>query len=71
MNISKRLGVQIMFTLSCRDVGVDCDHMCKAETEEELMEKAKQHAIQDNHFSEEELSRPETQNKIRSFIKSS
>ena len=47
-----------MFTLSCRDVGVDCDHMCKAETEEELMEKAKQHAIQDNHFSEEELSRP-------------
>ena len=60
-----------MFTLSCRDVGVDCDHMCKAETEEELMEKAKQHAIQDNHFSEEELSRPETQNKIRSYIKSS
>ena len=53
-----------MFTLSCKDVGVDCDHMCKAETEEELMEKAKQHAIQDNHFSEEELSRPETQNKI-------
>ena len=29
------------------------------------MEKAKQHAIQDNHFSEEELSRPETQNKIK------
>jgi predicted small metal-binding protein len=60
-----------MYTLSCRDVGVDCDHECKAETQEELMEKAKQHAIQDNHFSEEELSRPETQNKIRSFIKSS
>ena len=60
-----------MFTLSCRDVGVDCDYQCKAETEEELMEKAKQHAIQDNHFSEEELSRPETQDKIRSFIKSS
>ena len=35
------------------------------------MEKAKQHAIQDNHFSEEELSRPETQDKIRSYIKSS
>ena len=59
-----------MFTLSCRDVGVDCDYQCKAETEEELMEKAKQHAIQDNHFSEE-LSRPETQNKIKAFIKSS
>ena len=45
--------------------------MCKAETEEELMEKAKHNAIQDNHFSEEELSRPEIQNRIRSFIKSS
>jgi predicted small metal-binding protein len=41
----------------------------KAEIEEELMEKAKQHAIQDNHFSEEEISKPETQNKIRSFVK--
>jgi hypothetical protein len=35
------------------------------------MEKAKQHAIEDNHFSEEELSRPETQSKIKSFIKKS
>jgi len=59
-----------MLTLSCKDVGVDCDHVCKAETEEELLEKAKQHAIEDNHFSEEEISKPETQNKIRSFIKS-
>jgi predicted small metal-binding protein len=60
-----------MFTLSCKDVGVDCDHMCEGETEEELMEKAKQHAIQDNHFSKEEISSPEIQNKIRSFIKRS
>jgi len=60
-----------MFILSCKDVGADCDHVCKAETEEELMEKAKQHAIEDNHFSEEELSRPETQSKIKSFIKRS
>ena len=59
-----------MFSLSCKDVGVNCDHVCKGETEEELMENAKQHAIQDNHFSEE-LSRPETQNKIKAFIKSS
>ena len=35
------------------------------------MEKAKYNAIQDNHFTEEELSRPEIQNRIRSFIKSS
>lgn len=63
--------IDIMYTISCKDVGVDCDHVCKGETEEELMEKAKQHAIQDNHFSEEEISRPEMQNKIKSFIKRS
>ena len=33
------------------------------------MENAKQHAIQDNHFNAEEISRPEIQNKIKSHIK--
>jgi predicted small metal-binding protein len=42
--------------------------VCKGETEEELLEKAKQHVVKDNHFSEE-ISRPEIQSKIRSFIK--
>jgi predicted small metal-binding protein len=60
-----------MLSLSCKDVGVDCDHVCNAETEEELMQKAKQHAIQDNHFTEEEISNPEIQNKIKSYIKRS
>jgi predicted small metal-binding protein len=58
-----------MLSLSCKDVGVDCDHVCKGETEEELMEKAKQHAIQDNHFTEEEITNTEIQNKIKSHIK--
>ena len=58
-----------MLSLSCRDVGVDCDHVCNAETEEELMQKAKQHAIQDNHFTEEEISNSQIQNKIKSYIK--
>ena len=58
-----------MLTLSCKDVGVNCDHVCKGETEEELIENAKQHAIQDNHFNAEEISRPEIQNKIKSHIK--
>src|SRR5919202_989559 len=26
-----------MLTVSCRDVGVDCDYVCKGETEEEIM----------------------------------
>ncbi len=60
-----------MLSLSCKDVGVNCDHVCKGETEEELMEKAKQHAIQDNHFTEEEITNTEIQNKIKSHIKRS
>jgi predicted small metal-binding protein len=60
-----------MLTLFCKDVGVNCDHVCKGETEEDLMENAKQHAIQDNHFNAEEISRPEIQNKIKSHIKRS
>ncbi|UCF59598.1 MAG: DUF1059 domain-containing protein [Candidatus Bathyarchaeota archaeon] len=30
--------------LRCRDVGVDCDHVIRAETEEELMKKVAEHA---------------------------
>jgi len=29
-----------MLTVSCRDVGKDCDYVCKGETEEELMKNA-------------------------------
>lgn len=60
-----------MLSLSCKDVGVDCGHVCNAETEEELMQKAKQHAKQNNHFTEEEISNPEIQNKLKSYIKRS
>ena len=30
--------------LRCRDVGVDCDHVIRAETEDEIMEKCAEHA---------------------------
>ena len=29
-----------MLTVSCRDVGMDCDYVCKGETEEEIMKNA-------------------------------
>lgn len=31
-------------SISCRDVGVDCDFTAKADTVEELMQKTAQHA---------------------------
>jgi predicted small metal-binding protein len=29
-----------MLTASCREVGMDCDYVCKSETEEEIMKNA-------------------------------
>ncbi len=31
------------YTLSCRDMGADCDHVVEGKTEEELIEKAAEH----------------------------
>jgi predicted small metal-binding protein len=42
-----------MLTVSCREVGMDCDYVCKGETEEEIMKNAEQHAVQDHHFKAE------------------
>jgi predicted small metal-binding protein len=37
-----------MKTLACKDMGVDCDWVGKAETTEELMQMAKEHAMKDH-----------------------
>ena len=38
--------------LSCRDVGVDCDFVACGKTEEEIFQKASQHAKTDHNMSE-------------------
>ncbi len=58
-----------MLTVSCREVGMDCDYVCKDETEEEIMKNAEQHAVQDHHYKAEEIMTPEMQQKIKSHIK--
>jgi predicted small metal-binding protein len=61
----------LMLTVSCREVGMDCDYVCKGETEEEIMKNAEQHAVQDHHFKAEDILTPEMQQKIKSHIKRS
>jgi len=39
-------------SLSCRDVGADCDFSMCAKTEEELFQKAAEHAKKDHNMSE-------------------
>ena len=54
-----------MKTLSCRDVGVDCDFVAQGQTEQEVMEKAAQHARQDRGFAD---IPPELQAKVKAAI---
>jgi predicted small metal-binding protein len=34
--------------LKCRDIGVDCDFVARGKTEEEVLERAKEHAKKDH-----------------------
>lgn len=38
--------------LTCREVGVDCDFVARGATEEEVLEKARQHARNDHGYED-------------------
>ena len=40
------------FTLRCRDVGVECDYVARADTEEELLKQAAKHAAEVHNMTE-------------------
>jgi predicted small metal-binding protein len=48
-----------MLSVSCRDVGVDCDFKGTGETEEELMNNLVDHAIKDHGYTREYVMKPE------------
>jgi predicted small metal-binding protein len=52
-----------MLTVSCREVGVDCDYVAKGETEEEIMKNAGEHAVKDHGYKEEDIMTPEMKEK--------
>ena len=60
-----------MLSVSCRDVGVDCDFKGTGETEEELMNSLVDHAIKDHGYTREYVMKPEMQEKIKAKIKQS
>ncbi len=41
-----------MKTLRCRDVGFDCEHEIRAETVEEVLQQAAQHAMEEHGLKE-------------------
>ena len=58
-----------MLNVNCREVGFDCGYVVKGETEEELMKDDRQHAVRDHGYNEENVFKPELQEKIRSHIR--
>lgn len=52
--------------LSCRDVGVDCDWVVRAETEEEIMRKSAEHARKEHGLTE---ITPEMEKNVRAAIR--
>jgi predicted small metal-binding protein len=58
-----------MKTLSCREADFDCEHVVKGETEEEILNNGKQHAIMDHGMREEDCT-SEFKEKLEGLIKS-
>ena len=57
------------FKLECREVGFDCSHTMTGNTEEEVLQKAREHGTQIHNLKESEIQNPEMQNKLKSLIR--
>ena len=60
-----------MLTLTCRDVGQNCDCVVHGETEEELMKNAAEYAVKDHGYTEEDIMTSEMKEKIKSHMRHS
>jgi predicted small metal-binding protein len=56
-------------TVSCKDAGIKCDFVARAESEEELMARLAEHAKEVHGFTDEQLSDPAIVEKIKAVIK--
>ena len=59
-----------MKSLTCRDAGFDCAAVIKGDTEDEIMQKAGEHASKEHNIKEEDMT-PEMKQKIKALIRSS
>jgi predicted small metal-binding protein len=58
-----------MYKLECREVGFDCSATMTGNTEEEVLQRAREHGTQAHNLKESEIQNPEMQNKLRSLIR--
>jgi predicted small metal-binding protein len=58
----------LMLTVSCREIGMNCDYVAKGETEEELMKDAGQQALRDIGYKEQKIAHKSITNERSSAI---
>jgi predicted small metal-binding protein len=58
-----------MYKLECREVGFDCSHTMTGATEEEVLQKARDHGTQEHNLKESEIQSSDMQNKLHSLIR--
>jgi len=56
-------------TLACRDVGVDCDHVSRGETMEELMAAAARHGKEVHGYTDEQIKDPKMAEAIKAAVR--
>ena len=59
-----------MKTITCREVGFDCDTITEGETENEVMQRGIEHAMEVHGLKEDECT-PEVKEKIRGLVRNS
>jgi len=59
----------IMKILACRQAGFDCEEIIKGDTDDEVMERAANHAMTKHNVKSEDFT-PEFKEKIRRLIAS-
>jgi predicted small metal-binding protein len=62
------LRISKMYKLECREVGFDCSHTMTGNTQEEVLEKAKEHGTREHNLKESEIQSPDMQTKLRSLM---
>ena len=56
-------------TLACKDMGIDCPFVARAETEEELMPIVSKHGKEVHGYTDEQLMSPEMMGKVKTAVK--
>ena len=58
-----------MFTLSCKDQGIDCPFVAEGESKEDVLKKSMAHQVEAHGMPAEELSKMDVWQKAMPFVK--